>query len=484
MNNSKQLSPIQWLIIFIATYLLLWCVIPALQFNSVFPDTAENLALSHVLSWSYAKHPPLGMALLHIIQSVIPSPEWAAALGNALCLSLGLLGTFFIARHKVGTTEAVAITLLSSLSLYFMINFAIQYNQNTIMLPFWVGIILFTIRALDFNKPLDWLLLSITAALGILAKYETLMIIGLAGIYALIHLKKEHVKYLLATCVLCLLILLPHILWVAQHHFETIHYLLHESNRGESTHRLTTFAGALLAQPCNLILPILLCFLFKPLGALQTNARQPLNWREPLLYFAIIPWLSFSLLALFMTVKAEWGYTLFVATLPAVFYYWSIKITNLRKIVTCIIGLHGVILIAYTLNMTLSHKTHRINWPSYQLAKTASSFWKKHTHSEPLRYIGGQIYPIFYLTAYSQNKPLMLKRNSFKISSWVKPIDFYQRGAIFVEQGCHTSKDPYQEMGFPITKTLCVSLPQANKWIQPRMESFTFYLLPPNSLEQ
>ncbi len=468
----------KWFFLFIIAYICVWQILPASLLDSVYPDTAENLALSHALAWSYSKHPPLGMALLHAIQWVIPSNAWANAIANALCLNTSLIGIYLIAKEHVSEKTAIAATMLSSLSLFFLVNFAVQYNQNTIMLPFWVAIIAFTIRATHHNRCRDWLFLAVSIAGGMLAKYENIMIIGLAFIYLLCHIKKSHLKYLIMTIITSLLLLSPHIYWVAHHSFETITYLFVQSDRTTVSYWHVVL-GALLAQPANTALCLIVASCCLKAGWAKRQAPYPkLSWQSPLCFFAIIPWLAFVILSAFVTTKAEWGFPLLVAVIPALLYYAHVHVERLKPIAIAVISCHCLIATAYGLNLYFSKRTHRSNWPSHTLAQAAQHFWNQHTGSQPLKYIGGDEYPIYYLTAYLPQKPLMLKNNSFHDAVWINRADFYTHGALFVEQGCHDDSRHLINQGFPVTNRTCLTLPQANKY-HPKLLSFTLYLLEP-----
>ena len=66
--------------------------------------------------------------------------------------------------------------MLSSLSYFYMANFALQYNQNTIMLPFWVMSAFYFWLAIKESNLKNWVLLAIVSVLSILAKYESIIL--------------------------------------------------------------------------------------------------------------------------------------------------------------------------------------------------------------------------------------------------------------------------------------------------------------------
>ncbi len=49
--------------LFLLFYIFVWGVLPSIFYQSIFMDSAENIGLSHSFSWTYYKHPPVGMIL-------------------------------------------------------------------------------------------------------------------------------------------------------------------------------------------------------------------------------------------------------------------------------------------------------------------------------------------------------------------------------------------------------------------------------------
>ena len=174
--NRNAITSKKILFLFLLFYLFIWAGLPSLLLHSILPDSAENIALSHAYSWSYSKHPPLGMFIIGVASLLFKNIEVTTYFTSAICLVVSMCYIYKTSRMYLETSEAVASTILSSLSYYFVLNFALQYNQNVIMLPFWVATVYFFIKALDHNSLLYWCILSVVCALGVLASTKYLLL--------------------------------------------------------------------------------------------------------------------------------------------------------------------------------------------------------------------------------------------------------------------------------------------------------------------
>lgn len=475
ISTARYTSPLKFLLYFFFFYFLMYTIIPSLLVQSVFPDSAENLALSHALSWSYSKHPPLGMFTLHLLQTMGLNNQWAAFTASTICLLTSLLFIYKISLLYLEKNEAVIATILSSLSYYFMLDFTLQYNQNTIMLPFWVASIYFFIKSTNENKMTQWLLLGCMCALGVLAKYESLLVIGCETIYLTIIFKKKYLKNLLVATAVFLAIITPHIYWLIHHPVTPINFFTNEAK--ESYNHIKIFVGALILQPANLCIALLaLVYLVKTKKASIANEAKKLN--NPLLFLAFTPWIFFTVIAIFIRTHTEWGFPILALWIPALFYFFNIKSSQVKKVFQLSVLTHTLIFITGMSALYFSKKTTRGNYPSQQIANSAQQFWANNTTAnKPLRYIGSSSDSFaYYAVAYSPKKVLFLKHNDFKTSSWINRADFYKNGGVLIDVGCNKNGNKPQH--FNITKKQCFYAMQTNK-LHPSKIYYTLYLVSP-----
>ena len=154
-------SPNKLFFIYIIGFALIYSLLPSLWYQSILPDSAQNLAWGHTWAWSYNRHPPLGTWLISIISLFSGNNEIATYSASVICLSISLIFIYLLSKRYLSPETAIAASVLSSFSLYYLINFVLQFNQNTIMLPFWVMICYFFDTCLRTNQLRHWLILSL-----------------------------------------------------------------------------------------------------------------------------------------------------------------------------------------------------------------------------------------------------------------------------------------------------------------------------------
>lgn len=487
MNNSiisKKDTGLYFFIAFLSFYFIVWGILPAIIYNSVYLDSAENLALSHTLSWSYSKHPPLGMFFLHYSQLILKNNELTVFISSALCFTVSFLYLYKITRMFLTKKNTIASILISSLSYYCVLIFVLQYNQNTILLPFWVASIYHFLRAIEHNKISSWIYLSLVCALGMLAKYEMLLIIGVELIYLCYIFKKNYLPKLILAATLSATLLAPHFLWLYNHNFYPIQYFLEKSQHASNLFiHIKTFFSALVLQPLNLLLCfIVLFYLRRQRKYIIQHAALNVSIKNPLVFISIMPWIIFCILSLFIRTHAEWGFPLFTLLIPALFHAYKIEFKDLSTLFKIVVFMHCIIFLTFFITLKFGNKVHAMNRPSYQLANIANKFWNQHYPQKKIKYIGGDPMWVYYLTAYLPSNPAVFMHNSFKQSPWVNKKDFEKNGALFINKGCQrTPTTLYQNSKFKVREQMCITVNASNKF-QKLAIPYTLYIIPPQTV--
>ena len=139
-------------------------------------DVFEQVAWARDPQWAYAKHPPLPAWIMAAAIWAAGNKPWIAAILGAATSAAALPIVWVLARRVVGTSQALIAVFLLEGVIYF--NFAsVDFNHNVILLPLWAFIAYAAHRAFIEGKIIDWALLGIAAALGMLGKYATALLL-------------------------------------------------------------------------------------------------------------------------------------------------------------------------------------------------------------------------------------------------------------------------------------------------------------------
>jgi hypothetical protein len=232
--DSKKQKPVsilgttEFLFAVIFALLALGLHILAIQNYGYFRDELYYIACSDHLAFGYVDQPPLAMALLKIIRTLLGDSLLALRIVPALASAAFILLTALLARELGGNKPAVilaAAAAFAPIGNFFAFHY---YSMNFWDLLFWQVIILIVIRIIKTDNPRLWLLFGFVAGLGLQNKISVLflgfgIVVGLLLTPKRRHLTTRH--FWLGGGIAGLLFL-PYIVWNWAHdwpHLEFIH---------------------------------------------------------------------------------------------------------------------------------------------------------------------------------------------------------------------------------------------------------------------
>jgi hypothetical protein len=472
--------------LFLMGFALIYTLIPFLSYETILPDSAQNLTWGHTLLWSYDRHPPLGTWLITCMSWLLRNNELATYSSNAICLSTSLWFIFKLSKRYLEDNDALVACIFTSFSLFYLINYALQFNQNTIMLPFWVMVCYFFDSCLRDNRFQDWMFLAVAAAASILAKYESVLIITLLLFYLFWNFEYKFIFKLTVAFIACILLVTPHFISVAQHGFLTFKFIVDKMDTSQThgvLYKHLYYPILAFFEQLYHILPAVLLLA----GAVKNKYITRVTHHEGkarfnfLIYLGIAPLALVILISLFLGLKitAEWGFPLFSFTMPAIIYYFKLnsRAFFIRPLIYLALVFHVVTLSIYISFNYFSPTMSRANYPSYVFAKYATQYWQKFTN-KPLKYIGGEEYIDYYLAAYLPNKPLLLEAFSLQHSPWLKEKELKKHGVMLVVKGCEKINTQRLMKQFAGRAHQCIKIPLSNKYKQ-QYTKLTLMVVPP-----
>ena len=215
---------------FIAIHLIIWTLVPSLTNNNLPLDTIEHLAWGSNLNWGFNKHPPAVAFFLEVFYQIFGSQDWAYYLLSQIFVVIAFVVVFKFAEElfKNKTLSLISVLLLEGIYFY---NFTTpEFNVNVCQLPFWALCVYYSWKLFDKQhinfKDCFWL--GVFSAIGFLSKYlfiYLLVAIDLLFFYVIFITKyqKFDFKYLISLEVFIIL-LVPHLIWLANNDYITITY--------------------------------------------------------------------------------------------------------------------------------------------------------------------------------------------------------------------------------------------------------------------
>lgn len=215
-SNTGQTMAL-FLVLLLATRFLCALFIPPIQ------DEAYYFYWSRFLDWGYFDHPPL-VAWISSFQSIWPAKAWAARLGTFLlsALSIPVLMGFFKRCGLQREESLLSSLILATAGLAGLLSGFIT-TPDIPMLFCWIMALHEAAAALD-GKEKRWLSAGFFTGLGILGKY-TMTLIGPVFLAALLVKRKGlRSPWPYLGGLVCVLVIAPHILWLAKHEWVTTRF--------------------------------------------------------------------------------------------------------------------------------------------------------------------------------------------------------------------------------------------------------------------
>jgi hypothetical protein len=194
-------------------------------------DELQTLDDARHLAWGFTAYPPLtafcgriAIALFGISPGVFRLP---AAIVNTISLVLSGL----IARElggsspeQTGSRPAQIITLFATLAVALVFSSMMQYT--TFDLFAWTLLAFFTARLLQTGDERNWIGIGAAIGIGVLSKYAIAFpLASLLAALAILPSQRHHLRsrWFWYGALTAAIIAAPNLIWLARHHFITIH---------------------------------------------------------------------------------------------------------------------------------------------------------------------------------------------------------------------------------------------------------------------
>ena len=435
MTETKNLKRI--LIYFLLINGLVWSLVPLLRL-SLPMDTQEAIVWGKFCLWGTTKHPPFSGWIAYPFWLLFAHWDGAMYLLSQICVALGVIYIYRLARQFFDTSKAVLAALLQFGVIYY--NFSsVEFNVNVVSLALWPMAAFYFWRAYNQDKWHDWLLFGVLVGLNLLNKYISgilflslaLFVLADGGVWRLLKNIKVY-----AAVVLCSVIVAPHLWWLWQNDFEMWHYMASRSAGGKISAwwRHLAYPLKFLAAQILFSAPAWLtyaCFRRK------NKSVEPQNKTAGIFIAitAVVPVMIFMLISLISgnALKSMWGFPCLYMLGIALFYFWPIAWSNAqqRLFVRVMFGWSVLFAVAYGAQCVLT-KSERFRTNCPQLAQTLVQEWQHENGGAALEYVGGDVWFSDMLTLYGGREIKPMIWLSPKNNPWFDAADFGEKGALVV----------------------------------------------------
>lgn len=435
-----------WL--FVVIHVLGWTLAPALARHNLPMDSIEGFVWSQKLVFGYDKAPLLNAWITALAVKLFGYVDWGIYFTSQVAVAGCFIALWQLAKKMLPIPYALLSMMILEGFQYYNIG-AIDFDDNVLQLPLWALSCLFFYKALLENKITHWVWLGIFAGLAMLAKYYAVLL--LLSMFALLLRKDNHQywreKGLYCAGIVFVFILFPHVMWLFQNNFLTIHYVF--GRIGDLPTWQSHIINPLLFlrdEAYALIIPYLLLSLlfFKSAASQGSLANGVEKFSLPslnlfqqqfLIYLGFGPFILATVLSLLMGIKLHimWGSALF--SLAGIFLMGffppQLDKQKMDRFFVAIVLLFLLAQVGYMLSLHRSQDTSSAHFPGQKIAKALTNDWHAR-YQQPLAYVIGSRWLAGNIAFYSSDHPIVLIDADVKLAPWIDFFDVYQKGVLSV----------------------------------------------------
>ncbi len=440
---------------FLAVHVLIWWLLPALLQHNLPLDVIELLAWGREWRIVYYKHPPLPAWILESI--AIAFDRWPPALylAGPLASALSLYAVWRLGRAMIGERRALFAVLAQTGVVYFTI-FTPEFNHNVVLLPLWAALGLAGYRAcfMAGGRRLGcarWAWFGVLAALGMLGKYTTVLLLLPMLLLTVLHPRLRRVWASLGpwlALAVALLLLLPHLLALWRIDLAPVQYAsgraLGPTHWYDHIVNPLLFAVAQLGDIAAALLAIALLAWRRPGEPVAMSGPTPLP-PEQRAYLATITWAPVGLavaasVILGLQLKDMWGYPMwcFIGLFLMAEVVGPITGGGERRFAVAWLAILVIVPVVFAVQQTIGgrflRKPMRGQFPGRELAGLVEQRWHTVVGGAPLAIVAGDTWIAGNVAFYGAEHPSVFIDADPARSPWIEPEMLARRGAVLIWQ--------------------------------------------------
>jgi hypothetical protein len=442
LTQKQPVSVNQLFYVILILHVVLWTISPLLARYTVSHDTIEAFVWGQHLDFGYDKNPFLVGWITYLALKTGFASIFTYYLIQQLFIALGFWSIWKLGNLLFNPQKAFIAVAIHEACLYFSA-YAHTNNDNFPLIGLWtLGAYVFFLACR--NQSLKyWLLTGATFGVATMAKYSTLVFMSGLFLYLLVDSearKSFRSMGLYAGILLFLLILLPNIIWLANHDFVAFRYAFFRGNKTEGIHFFGDPAATfnfIKQTSFNLAGSIILFLLTKP--RLVPSPEREKTMTHYLWCTAIFPLATVTIAAFILGQKLywEWG-------TPFVIFWGLFALSYLkpnpehRTLRRFFYGVLAAILTTFSGNILVScylkTGSGSGDYPARDIAAYATQVWHQR-YQQPLPFVAGSRYTAGFVSFYSTDKPLVFVEWNAMFSPGVSEDEVKKQGAIFIQDG-------------------------------------------------
>lgn len=445
------------LLTFLVIYFFVWSLLPLLR-QALPMDTIEAVGWGMNCILGTNKHPPFSGWLAHFFYNIIgfQTPYSLYALSQ-FCVMVSFIYVYRLAKEFVSKEKAMYSVMILAGCIYYGYS-AIEYNVNVLSLALWPMTVFYFSKALKKDNLTDWALTGLFAGLNLFNKYTSGILLFSMGLLMLSSSEnrsklKTFGPYICAF--VCVLTILPHLLWLQAHEFFTLNYF---AGRGGASgfenwpflkhiiYPLKFFFAQIL-----FILGSVLIYAFAVHSEKKLSCRADHSQKLFLFYMGIFPFLMMITLSAILgtKLKSMWGFPCFYLLGLMLFVFVPFKMTpSFRRKIKRSVYVVFALLVLIQVAVILLNKSDKFHLDQKQFALQMERLWDHNAKGQSFDYVAGDVWWVYNVSLFAPSKPKPMVWADPWQNPWFSMTDFKQKGALVLTSDAMEYQRIRDRLGF------------------------------------
>jgi 4-amino-4-deoxy-L-arabinose transferase-like glycosyltransferase len=429
--------------LYIIWQVVIWTLVPYFIAISLPLDVvSDGLGWGHEWQLGYFKHPPLPSWLVEMFFDVLG--DLGPFLLSQIAIAVTCLFVFALGRAIMGERKAAFGTVLLAGVWYFSVP-SPEWNHNVAQMPAWAAMTFLFYKSLKTGDWRWWVLLGFAAGIGLLMKYSTAVLMAVMFLYMLVT-RDARAKFLTvgpyAALVICFVTISPHVAWLIQNNFPTLHYAAERAGESSGVVARILLPFKFIASQLIDLLPAVAVAVFVGLIGRDTfrkiEADDDLRF---LLWMGLGPALLTAALSLVagFGLRAMWGTPMWNLTGLIIVALAGAR-GDQASFPRLAIGTAALLIIMplifwFTTSLGPQLRGHvaRSAWPDKVMAKSFDQSWQL-TAGRPLTIVAGDGWLAGLIAMRSDPRASVFTDGDMQMAPWITPQRLTKEGVLVVWQ--------------------------------------------------
>lgn len=247
------------LLIWLTVRTTAWTVVASLQPNPPL-DVLEWLAWGRNWQLGYHKHPPLAAWIADLGYTLTGGRFFGIYLAGYLFLAWGMWSVWRLSSRLLPARLSLASVLCLD-GLCYLGSSAAEFNNQVLLLAFWVLAVERFYAAVERDSILNWSTVGVMLGLALLCKYSAMFLILPLLAWWIYHFRARRWMGPAIAAGCAFLVFLPHLVWLVQNDFPTLKYAAQRTQGQPGANPPYLTAGMFIVGQIWRVLPVVLILL-------------------------------------------------------------------------------------------------------------------------------------------------------------------------------------------------------------------------------